>query len=1320
MRRKVRPIVITLASLFAAPVLLCLAGLYYLQTTSFKHWVQQEVVSTLEQASGGRVRLGSFDFDWRTFTARLRNLEIRGTEPAASPALLRVASVRVRFQLLSFLERTVAIADIAAERPAVYLLIRTDGSTNIPRLRGRFEHAVKELFSLKVKRFNLNGGFIQINEDRYPVTVEGRDVDASLKYQPVQSIYDLSFSTRQVLLHSACCPELPLDFAAKATLHSNALAISGMTLRSGNSTLQVSGQLSPLTQPVATFRFRGEIEKDDILLLPAHRTLRPSEVIFEGTAGYARESGFSADGLVRAHRVAASLAKLNISNGDFSAGFHFSNEALELRNVAATLLGGTFKGSAVLKQNREWEIVGRLASISLTEAAASSGIGALRWSGFAGGEIRGTSGSGWKGQLAISPGQGVHPLQGEIKFSAANGADLHFDDSQLDAPHTQLAFRGDRLGGFHIVLNSNDLADIAPVLAYLNGGFDFGIVPMLLPGGSAVFNGTVKQAGAKPLFSGTLSLARFKFQERAWDQFRWKGTMSPDALDADTFSLGAGSLHASGVGSLQLHEWKFSSEDVFRFKGNIEGVALDDRKPGQDGGWKLPVSKGMFSATLDVSGSLQEPSGTARIHASELEMYDQKLDRLEVAVSLAGDELRIEQGKAEDAQGSTVQFRGTYTHDPRDWRNGNVSANLESDRIILSRVPGIEELESDLRAQLAVHTQIAARVKDGEFLLQRADGKLALRSVSKSGENLGALNAQFTTQNRFMRLELKGALRGSNFSGKAGVHLTPDYPLEGDVQFDRIELIMLRPLLFPALIQSGAVRGFLKGSVAFSGPVFDRAGWRSAIRIEQLQLTPAAYPASAFALHNARPILLDLANGVASVRDLELLGQDTRVSVNGSVGYLQKKPINLAVDGSISLQAFKLLKPDIATSGAAIVKASVAGTLAAPSLSGRLDLRGGAISSQDLPNGLSNWNGSITFDRNRATIESMTAESGGGQLTVGGFVSFGGTTPFGYHLVARAEDTRVRSPGGISITANADVRLTGTSGSGLLSGRASVSRVVFNPNTDIGNVLTNFAAPVPAPANQKGFLSGLQLDLSIENAPNLQLSTSLSRDVEAEIDLRLRGTPDRPVLLGTVSANQGDIRVFGTRYSINRGEISFVNASRVDPVLDLDLQTQARGINVDISIAGTLNRLNISYRSDPPLQPRDIIALLAVGRSPQDPLNSQITQNTTDTIALQSGANSVLGQAVAPSSSRLSKLFGITNIKIDPLVQGITNIRQSRLTLEQQISRAITITYVTNLEQTSEQIFRLEWSINRQYSVVAVRDDNGEFGIDIQYKRRFK
>jgi translocation and assembly module TamB len=146
----------------------------------------------------------------------------------------------------------------------------------------------------------------------------------------------------------------------------------------------------------------------------------------------------------------------------------------------------------------------------------------------------------------------------------------------------------------------------------------------------------------------------------------------------------------------------------------------------------------------------------------------------------------------------------------------------------------------------------------------------------------------------------------------------------------------------------------------------------------------------------------------------------------------------------------------------------------------------------------------------------------------------------------------------------------------------------------------------------------------------------------------------------------------------------------------------------------------MNYRSDPPLQPKDILALLTVGKAPTfAPSATSIQGTTTDVSALQAGANTVLGQAVNPGSNRLSKLFGITNIKIDPLVEGMTNTPQSRLSVEQQISKNVTVTYVTNLAQTSEQIFRFEWALNPQYSVVAIRDDNGEFGIDFQFKKRF-
>ncbi|MGH9611344.1 MAG: translocation/assembly module TamB domain-containing protein, partial [Bryobacteraceae bacterium] len=344
---------------------------------------------------------------------------------------------------------------------------------------------------------------------------------------------------------------------------------------------------------------------------------------------------------------------------------------------------------------------------------------------------------------------------------------------------------------------------------------------------------------------------------------------------------------------------------------------------------------------------------------------------------------------------------------------------------------------------------------------------------------------------------------------------------------------------------------------------------------------------------------------------------------------------------------------------------------------------------------------------------------GGGKLNLGGFVSFAGGGPVVYNLQASAQNVRVRPAPSMSITGNGSLRLSGTSDNSILGGTVSVSHIVLSPNSDWEGLLASASAPVPTPGNAKNFITGLQFDVHIVSAPNLQLSSSLGRDLQTQVDLQLRGTPSQPVLLGTVSANQGELKIFGAKYTINHADIHFTSPVEIEPAVDLDLQTQAHGITVNITVAGTLNKLNINYRSDPPLQPRDIIALLAVGETPGTAAHVANTPTAAETAALESSANTVLGQAITPESGRLSKLFGITNIKIDPLAQGSTVTPESRLTIQQQISRNITVTYVTNLAQTSEQIFRLEWALSRQYSVVAERDDNGEFGIDILYKKRF-
>ena len=134
-----------------------------------------------------------------------------------------------------------------------------------------------------------------------------------------------------------------------------------------------------------------------------------------------------------------------------------------------------------------------------------------------------------------------------------------------------------------------------------------------------------------------------------------------------------------------------------------------------------------------------------------------------------------------------------------------------------------------------------------------------------------------------------------------------------------------------------------------------------------------------------------------------------------------------------------------------------------------------------------------------------------------------------------------------------------------------------------------------------GPVANMNLDVRIQTAPDVALQTSVAKSIEGDASLTLRGTATNPALLGRINITQGEMVFFGNKYSINQGSISFFNPARIDPILNIDLETKTRGVDVILTVAGPMTKLNVSYRSDPPLQFADIVALLATGRAPGDP-----------------------------------------------------------------------------------------------------------------------
>jgi translocation and assembly module TamB len=364
-------------------------------------------------------------------------------------------------------------------------------------------------------------------------------------------------------------------------------------------------------------------------------------------------------------------------------------------------------------------------------------------------------------------------------------------------------------------------------------------------------------------------------------------------------------------------------------------------------------------------------------------------------------------------------------------------------------------------------------------------------------------------------------------------------------------------------------------------------------------------------------------------------------------------------------------------------------------------------------------NGSLAFTLDQVRIEQLTAHTGGGTLDLQGEATRY-NKQLNFNLSAIGKDVRLRYPPGVSSTADAELHWSGSPSSSTVTGRVMVTKLAVTPGFDFGSYLQRSRqAVVLAPANSP--LYNIKLDVAVHTAPELQMKTAVAR-LSGDADLRVRGSAARPSVLGRADILEGQATFNGIKFRLERGDITFANPVAIEPQLNMEATTHVRNYDLDVMVTGTPDRLNVNYRSEPPLPKSDIIALLALGRTSEE--STQLQEQSGLTEFNEQASAQIINQAINDTvSSRLQKLFGASRVRIDP--QGLvteTNptARGPQVTIEQQFANNISLTYSTNVSQSSQQIIQGEYYFTRNISVVATRDQNGVVSFDVQVRRSKK
>jgi translocation and assembly module TamB len=1353
-------------------------GLFYWSSSAaFEETVRGRIISELEDLTGGKVEIASFHWDLLHLRAEADGITIHGLEAASEAPYAHLDRLRIRAGILGLFNLgtspRIVLREAELLHPQFHLIVYADGSTNQPQPRAKRKSTTSPadlLFDAEIGQLAVQQGTLHIADVVVPLDLQAHDTNVQLSWVPATGIeigqangsYRIFASVGDLAFAQGKFHPVSSRLDASLLLSHDKLQLDSLRLAALGHTLAVRGTLNSFSHPVWQAQANGQVDLQILAPYTGFFYTR-SGVVDLHTSISGKGSGFSATGDLASDAIHYQDPVVDVQTAAFSARFKADAKQLLVSDGRTRLaqggeVGGEFQfdnwldstptpaaQAALRRAHKTWPIPtgtvrANLNGVSLDTIlillaappyrhlgldAVATGPVTAHWTSFADDLEVG-------GQLALTPSPG--PVPNEVPVQGAVDGTYHVDTGSVQVramdvklPHSRVQGEGS-LGVFpitrpsqmNLTFQSTDLSEFDSVLTTLDlehgdlGGTD--ALPVALDG-QAQFHGQLTNAWLTPHIDGHLTATNIGIEIPTAN----KGTKSPpnffhwDAIDVDGLYSPASIVirHASlqrGSSTLALQgeldstdpdykigddEDEFDVHSNLNLKADAQGFPLADLL--QTAGVTASVA-GTLSAKLDFKGPVSRPVGSGTVDVDRATLYGEAIEHVHVTGVGDGQQIKMASLTAQQSANSgRLTASGSYNLDRRSFQ-----LDARGSAIELGSIQVLKGMGASVNGKLDFSATGDGLLSDPHLVSHATFSKMNI-----AGEPVADLLLSASARQHAVTYDLSSHQPTGEFTAHGSTALNADYETQANLQFAKFDIGALLKLLHVTGING---QSNLEGTAKISGPLAHPEKLRGEANLNQL-----AMDVESVHLASKGPVHATMLEGVARLDPVEITGEDTDLRIHGSLAVMGKRQLDLLADGSVNMRLAETLDSDLIASGSTNFQVEAHGPLNDPILQGRVEFQNASLALQDFPNGLSQIKGRLEFNQNRLEVRSLTAMSGGGQLSVGGYLAF----QHGLYadLSAIGKSIRIRYPQGISSLADANLRLQGPQNNLLLSGNVQVTRFAINSDLDIAALTAQTSAVQPivspdAPSNH------LRLDVHLTSAPQLNFQNAYAK-LAGDVDLHLRGTLASPSLLGRISLTEGSTSISGTRYELQRGDVNFTNPVRIQPIIDIDATARVEDYDITLGLHGSSDKPRLTYRSEPPLPEADIIALLALGHT-QDEGAVAYTQQQQ-----QAGDNpmtdALLGGALnATVSNRVQRLFGTGAVKIDPNFIGSLGNSTARVTVVEQIGSNLTFTYASNVNTTTQQLIQAEIAINRHVSLVLTQDESGIFSAVIKARRRFK
>jgi len=1129
-------------------------------------------------------------------------------------------------------------------------------------------------------------------------------------------------------------------------LSSDAVELKTLHFSTEKTRLQVSGNLAHYAHPQWQGTVNGTVELAELTAMGLVDGFRRGSVDLAVTGQGSGADQYALDGKANVVNASYAIEYFWIDGVNATTRLHITPDEIALPDVVGRprqggMVQAAFRylhwsapfGPAKAAGAQVMSVRARVRGVRLTTVLDSVVPIHYRDLGFdtAGEGIVNVDWTGGPDDLTVAAVLGMSvpdtPTPGRLSLSGAvdakyfqRGGRVQINRLEAHSPATTLQVSG-LLGVYPLTEPSNltihlvnhNLGEFDDVLKVLDLGVagKKGIsgLPVYLHG-DATFDGTGTGSLVDPAFQGHFTASRFSTffalpapagkpssapMYVSWDQLDTVASYSSSLISVDHATLSRGNTVIHGSGQLAAHRINrrrvaFDDQATINAAAQMQNASLTDlwALVGHD----VPVT-GTLNLQAHAGGMLGDLNGGANLDVAGGAIAGQHYHSLIAAVTLAGQDVNLTKLTLLQ-DGGTVEGNGTYHLKTRTFL-----ANLDGTNFELAHFPHAKDPRLSVAGGLKFDAHASGTLDSPSIL-----AGVHLRSLVLGGQPAGSLEVIAHTQGNTAYFTAQSSLATAQLQVKGETALHDNFDTQANILLTNLNIA---PFLRAFHVQSVSGNSSIGGTIKVAGPLRQPKQFSGDAEINQFTVN-----LQGIVLQSAGPIRASLHNGVLNLTQAHITGPDTNMEVSGAADLQGTQVLAVTGQGSINVKLAQTFDPDITSSGHLDFNVNASGTITQPLFSGRMHLTNVALALNDLPNGISKLNGNLVFDQNRLQVQDLVGTTGGGQLKLGGFITYQQGI-FG-DFTATGKDIRVRFRG-ISATTDTTLHLQGSQNNMLLSGNVQITRFIIGPNVDFASFASGPSAQVPPDPSAPS--SHVRLDVHIFSAPQLDFQNSYAQ-LAGSVDLRIRGTVAQPAILGKINITDGTANFAGTTYRLQHGEIFFTNPVKIEPIIDIDATTRVEEYDVTIGLHGNLSQLTPTFRSEPPLPQADVISLLALGRTQEEQaLYSQQEQS----IGADSTTNALLGGALnAAVGSRVQKLFGGGSVKIDPTYVGSIGSSSARITVSQNLSRNVQVTYATNVNATAQQLIQAQVDITQSVSVLAVRDEAGVFSLVLKVHKRYR